>query len=304
MSKFTFQKATKKQAKGRIALMGPSGSGKTYTGLQIATGLGKRIAVVDTEHGSASKYAKTEHSDYGFDFDVLELDSFSPQNYVEAIHAAEQAGYDVVLIDSLSHAWMGKDGALEQADNAAKRNRGNSFAGWRDVTPQHNALVGAMIASKAHVIVTMRVKTEYVIEEDDRGKKVPRKIGVAPVQRQGLEYEFDVTADLDHDNNAVIDKTRCPELKGKVFRRDGEAIATILKSWLGDGAPPAPRYSDECIRRFGECSTQADIDALSAEIAQNRDKLNGGRDAVAKARAEALARVAAPAQEKPIEGIA
>ena len=123
-----FQKATKRQAKLRMALIGPSGSGKTFTALTLATALGKRVGVIDTEHGSASKYADR------FAFDCLNLTSFSPGTYVEAIAAAAAAGFDVLIIDSLSHAWSGKDGALEQVDKKAAASRsGNSFTAWRDV---------------------------------------------------------------------------------------------------------------------------------------------------------------------------
>lgn len=239
---FSFQKATKRQAKLRMALIGPSGSGKTYTALKIATRLGERVAVIDTERGSASKYSDL------FPFDVLELETFSPLTYVEAIKAAEAAGYDVLVIDSLSHAWMGKEGALEQVDRAQKRSQSsNSFAAWRDVTPMHNALVDAMLQSRLHLIGTMRAKTEYVIEQNEKGRSVPRKVGMAPVQRDGLEYEFDVVGDMDLDNNFLVSKTRCPALAGAVVSKPGDALADVLKSWLTDGAPeparPAPQFT-------------------------------------------------------------
>jgi hypothetical protein len=231
-----FQRATKQRAKLRMALAGPAGSGKTYSALAVATSLaaaaGGRIAVVDTEHGSASKYADQ------FDFDALELESFHPQRYIEAIEQAREAGYAVLVLDSLSHAWMGKDGALELVDRAAKRNQaGNSFAAWRDVTPLHNQLVEAMIASELHLIVTLRSKTEYVQEKDDRGKTIIRKIGLAPVQRDGLEYEFDVYGDLDQDNNLIIGKTRCSALAGQVIAKPGKQLAKVLVEWLGGTAP-------------------------------------------------------------------
>jgi hypothetical protein len=233
MTNLSFSKATKTQSRLRLALVGPSGSGKTYTALTIAQHLGKRVAVIDTERGSASKYADI------FTFDVLNLDTFSPLTYVDAIKAAESAGYDVLVIDSLSHAWMGKEGALEQVDNAAKRSSShNSYTAWRDVTPMHNALIDAMLQSKCHIIGTMRSKTEYVIEEDERGKKVPRKVGMAPVQRDGLEYEFDVVGDMDLDNNFLVSKTRCPALAGKVIKKPGKPLADTLAAWLSDGAKP------------------------------------------------------------------
>lgn len=229
-----FKRASKAQLKLRMALIGPAGSGKTYSALNIGQHLGEKIAVVDTEHGSASKYAGL------FAFDVLELESFHPQMYIDAISAAEQAGYDVLIIDSLSHAWMGKDGALELVDRAAKRSpSGNSFAAWRDVTPLHNKLIEAMLAAKLHLIVTMRSKMEYVQDKDDKGRTVIRKVGLQPVQRDGLEYEFDVVADMDTDNNFVVGKTRCPALAGAVVARPGKEVADTLLAWLTDGVPPA-----------------------------------------------------------------
>ena len=229
-----FQKATKKQARLRLALIGPSGSGKTYTALRTATALGKRVAVIDSERGSASKYASL------FDFDTMDLEHFAPKSYVAAINEAEKAGYDVLVIDSLSHAWMGKGGALEMVDAAAARNRGDKFSGWRDVTPEHNALVDALVRCKCHVVVTMRAKTEYVMEKDERGKTSIKKMGLAPVQRDGVEYEFDVVGDMDN-AKLVVSKTRCPALKDAVINEPGEGFAKTLREWLTDGAPaPSP----------------------------------------------------------------
>lgn len=225
----TFRAATKTGQKARIALFGPSGSGKTYTALQIAQGLGQKIAVVDTEHGSASKYADL------FRFDTLELDSFSPEIYTQAIKAAASAGYDVVVIDSLSHAWTGKDGALELVDRASKG--GNKFAGWRDVTPLHNELIDTIIGSPIHVIATMRSKTEYIVEQEGNRIKGVTKVGTAPVQRDGMEYEFDIILTLDMSNVASVDKTRCPALAGRTYRKDGASVAAQVADWLGTAAP-------------------------------------------------------------------
>src|SRR5262245_40374092 len=205
-----FTRATKLEAKLRLALSAPSGAGKTYTALQLATFLGGPIALIDTERGSASKYADL------CTFDVLELDSFHPQRYIDAIHEAEAGGYSVLIIDSLSHAWAGKDGALELVDKAAKRlsthyrsGREDSFAAWREVTPIHNAFVDAIVQSRVHLIATLRTKTEYVMESKD-GKTTPRKIGLAPIQGEGLEYELDVVDDLNQEYTLTVHKSRCP----------------------------------------------------------------------------------------------
>lgn len=232
-----FQKATKQQSKLRMALIGPSGSGKTYSALKIASAMVKRIALIDTERGSASKYADK------WNFDVLELASFSPERYMQAIHEAEQAGYELLIIDSLTHAWSGKDGALEMVDRAAKRSQsGNSFMAWREVTPVHNQLVDTILQASLHIIATMRTKTEYIQEKDERtGKIVPKKIGLAPVQRDGLEYEFDVIGDMTPDNELIISKSRCEALTGQNYKQPGAEVAAILKAWVSEGIAPTPK---------------------------------------------------------------
>lgn len=229
-----FQKATRKQLKLRLALCGPTGGGKTKTALLLAAYLGKRVAVIDSENRSASKYL----GDPGVpEFDVCELESFAPKTYVEAIKVAEAAGYDVIVVDGITQAWSGKDGALEMVDRAAKRSTtGNSFTAWRDVTPHHNALVDALVQCKAHLIVTMRSKMEHVLVENERGKKEPKKIGMAPIQRDGMEYEMDIVGELDVDHNLVITKTRCSALDGAILRKpSGRELGEPLLKWLSEG---------------------------------------------------------------------
>lgn len=231
-TKFQFKKATKKQVKARVAIAGPSGSGKTYTGLVASTALanGGRIAVIDTERGSASLY-----SDY-FSFDVLELEPpFSPKVYKQAIKAAEDAGYGVILIDSLSHAWEGEGGALDLADEATSRQRTpNSYTAWREVTPLHREMVDAMLQSKAHIVATMRSKTEYAIQKED-GKTKILKVGMAPIQRAGIEYEFTVVGDMDIDNKIVISKSRFAPLQSKVQLKPDINFFKPFVDWLNSG---------------------------------------------------------------------
>jgi hypothetical protein len=268
MSAFTFAPATREQAKARIALAGPSGSGKTYTALTLACSMGDRVAVIDTEHGSASKYAAGQDGE-GFAFDALNLDNFDPRNLVAALGAAAQARYPVVVIDSLSHFWSGVGGMLEQADHAAKRYGGNSFAGWKEARPMERQLIEAMLAYPGHVIVTMRSKTEYVIEENERGRKVPRKVGMKPEQRDGIEYEFDVVGDMDVENTLVISKSRCSALSGAVIQRPGKELADQLVEWLGGGveAPDPTEYID---RAAAEDLTYEQARALHQELDRRR----------------------------------
>ena len=243
-----FKKAVKTSAKLRLAIAGPSGSGKTYTSLAIATALadGAPIAVVDTEHGSAAKYADL------FSFDVAEMTPpFHPDKFVQFMADAAANGYAVVVLDSLTHAWSGTGGMLDLIDEIAKRKTGgNSFAAWKDGTPIQNRLIDAIVSSPIHVIATMRSKQDYVQDKDERGKTTVKKVGMAAQQREGFEYEFDVAFDMDIDNNAVVSKTRCPALTGRVFSKPGRDVAAILAEWLrGEPAkvsalvivpPPAP----------------------------------------------------------------
>src|SRR5215468_9303133 len=179
MNEEIFRRAVKYDAKLRFAVCGPSGSGKTYTLLQLATELGGPIALIDTERGSASKYADI------FEFDVLELESYDPARLIEIIDGTAVSGYRVLCIDSLSHFWIGKDGELDLVDRAARRMQNpNGFAAWKTVTPLHNALIDKIISAPLHVLVSMRAKTEWILDRDDKtGKTTPRKVGLAPVMR-------------------------------------------------------------------------------------------------------------------------
>ncbi|POB12215.1 ATP-binding protein [Sulfobacillus sp. hq2] len=217
----------------RMALVGPAGTGKTYTALRLAQGLGARIAVVDTEHDSASLYAPL------FAFDVLPLGSFAPQAYLDAIAAARTYGYDVLILDSLSHAWAGKDGILERQAKAAGPDQwGNDRLAWRAVTAEHNALIEAIMQAPLHVLVTLRSRVDYVVETDAQGKVTVRKVGLRPIQQDGLEFDLDVVGTLDEDHTLTITKTRCAALSRGVFPEPGAEVATLLRTWLQDGADP------------------------------------------------------------------
>lgn len=232
---FTFTKATKQQAKARIALTGPAGAGKTWTALKLATALGQRVAVIDTEHGSASKYADV------FGFDALSLDDTHPNNYVQAIRAAQDAGYDVVVIDSATHEWSGTRGCLALVDHAAQGKGGNNWAAWSTVTPLHNAFIEAIHRADMHVIATFRSKMDYIQTEDQRGKKVIQKVGMAAITREGAEYEFDVVGEMDLAHVMTITKTRCSALADTVIPHPGDELAATLRAWLGQGEAPKPK---------------------------------------------------------------
>jgi hypothetical protein len=227
-----FKKATKTQSRLRLAISGTSGSGKTYSSLAIAQHLGKTIAVIDTERGSASKYAGI------FSFDVCELTEFHPGRYVEAIRAADAAGYEVIVIDSLSHAWFAE---LDMA-------QGN-FSNWAKVKPLERALIDAMLGSNAHIIGTMRSKTEWVMtpSKNKRGEDTlqPTKVGMAPMQASGIEYEFDLAGEINLDHLLTISKSRCPSLSNTTHLNPGRDLAEQMLLWLSDGTPETETPAQE-----------------------------------------------------------
>ncbi|KNB67064.1 ATP-binding protein [Mycobacteroides abscessus] len=258
----TFKPATREASHARIALSGPSGSGKTYTALALGTALSDRVAFVDTERGSASKYVGLN----GWQFDTVQPDSFAPLSLVELLGTAAGAEYGCVVVDSLSHYWMGVDGMLEQADRRSRN--GNSFSGWKEVRPEERRMIDALVAFPGHVVVTMRSKTEYVIEENERGKKVPRKVGMKPEQRDGIEYEFDLVGDLDHDNTLTVVKSRIHTLSKAVIPFPGEELAQQISEWLSDGekVPTVAEYRKKALA----LNSMDGLKALFEEVAGHR----------------------------------
>lgn len=195
------RQAERKQARIRMGLQGPSGSGKTFGALQIAYGLcgnWKKICVIDSEHNAADLYAHMGP------FNVLGIGvPFSPESFSEAIKLAENAGMDVIIIDSISHEWEGQGGILDIHSSMA----GNSFTNWNKITPRHNQFVQTMLQSPAHIIATIRTKQDYVLN-DRNGKKVPEKVGLKGITRDGMDYEFTLALDIDMKHYAVASKDR------------------------------------------------------------------------------------------------
>lgn len=225
-----FKKAERKKSKLRLALAGPSGSGKTTGALLLAKGLGGSIAVVDTERGSASLYADL------VDFDVMELTPpYTPERYIHAIQEAEKAGYSTLILDSITHEWAGAGGILAQVDIIAKaRYGGNSIAAWAELTPRHQAFIDTILASKMHVIVTMRTKAVYLEVDKGGGKKKMEKHGSTPQQRDGLEYDFTTMLDLSIDGHfATTSKDRTGLFKDPVCL--SEKVGKDLITWLEKG---------------------------------------------------------------------
>lgn len=222
-----FQRAQRKKAKLRMSIAGISGTGKTWSALEIASGMypkGK-IALLDSEAGRGELYGED------FVYDCAQISApFSPRKYIDAIRNAEKSGYDVLVIDSLSHAWVGDGGVLSIVESAG----GQFQNGWKRGTPEHNALVEAIVQSKIHIIMTMRSKADYVIEINEKGKNAPRKVGLAPVQRDGLEYEMTIAMDMSHDHLAHVTKDNT-QLYDQQFIKPSKLMGEQIMSWLNSG---------------------------------------------------------------------
>lgn len=249
---FPFTDAVRRQAKLRIALDGPSGSGKTHSALLLALGLvdnnplrddgSKRIGVIDTEKNSASLEAGKPGIP---EFQSAPLGSpYTPARYVQLIKIAAEH-FDVLIIDSLSHAWSAEGGILDTVDQKQASQR-NKFAAWREVTPMHNALVEALLQADCHIIACIRTKTHWDFEEDDKGKKKPVKVGLKPEQREGIEYEFTLVFDLSlekHIATASKDRTSLfdTQTEGKRCVMLTPAHGKELADWMNSGAEPLPK---------------------------------------------------------------
>lgn len=253
MTNIIIRKASRKRAKLRLGISGASGSGKTMGALLLAYGIAgdwDKVGLIDTEEGSGELYVGvTKHGVTIGEFQYVRISKdFSPVHYINAQKALEAAGCEVIIHDSLTHAWAGTDGLLDKQGKIAGKS-GNSYTAWREVTPQHNALVAAMLQSPSHIIATMRSKVEYAMQDGDNGKKKIVKLGMAPIQREGMEYEFTVFFDIDSNSIASTSKDRTDlfstvNAAGQLDKRSfiiTPDTGKELLSWLDTGAEPPPR---------------------------------------------------------------
>jgi hypothetical protein len=263
-----FAKASLRAVRIRMAFCGPSKSGKTWESLLVADGMLKtlqeggnlqgngRIALIDTEDRSASKYADD------FDFDVIEIDEFSPEVYIEWINNAAKEKYSALILDSISHEWAGKKGILEYHQVQASYAGVNSYSAWARATPKHNAFIEALIRYPGHVFATVRAKSEYAMEKDDTGKTIIRELGLGPIQRDSTVYEFDIWANVAEDHSLRIKGSRCRYLSDKTYLpEEVKFIGPVLARWISEtihlNLPVAnPKISEEVIAELKELGDQ------------------------------------------------
>jgi hypothetical protein len=263
------RKARRSATKLRLLLTGPSGSGKTWGALQIAKGIGGKCVVIDTEEGSSDLY------DHLHDFDVIDLrPPFSPERYIEAIAAAEAAGYEVIIVDSVTHCWSGSGGCLELLEDVAKAQfRGNTWSAFSVITPRWRAFVDKLLRSPAHVICSGRSKTETA-QVDDHGKKKVAKLGMKLEARDGLEFEFTCVLDVIHDGHyATVSKDRTG-----LFAGDPKPITVEtgrrLAEWLAGGhAVEVTAVDDQAVvakarDAISEAATVDRLDKVMKAVAQ------------------------------------
>jgi hypothetical protein len=265
------RKAKRSATKLRLLLTGPSNSGKTWGAILIAKGLGGRCVIIDTEQGSSDIY------DSLHDFDVIDLKPpFTPESYIDAIQTAETAGYEVIVVDSISHEWSGKGGCLELVDEVARAKfKGNTWSAYSEITPRHRAFIDAMLRSSAHIIATGRAKTETAQVEENGRKKVV-KLGMKTETRDGVEYEFTIVLDLVHDGHfATVSKDRT-----NLFNTDPKPISVEtgkrLAAWLAAGheIPAAPVHSAAFIRARDAIMHAPKSPAVQAKFSKRLEELS------------------------------
>jgi hypothetical protein len=249
----------RRQARIKMALQAPSGAGKTYSSLLIAYGITNdwgKIAIIDTENGSADLYAHLGS------YNVLSLKPpYSPENYIQAIEICEKAGMEVIIIDSISHCW---DFLLDYHASLT----GNSFTNWAKVTPRQKSFVDKILQSPNHILATMRVKQDYVLNQVD-GKYVPEKVGLKSIQKEGLEYEFAIVLDIDIKHNAVSSKDRTGLFSDKPAFKITVETGKKIKEWCN-----AAVTEEDIKKQITECQTMENLIALYKKYPTWYDKLH------------------------------
>lgn len=252
------RKASRQKAKIRLGLSAQSGGGKTYSALLIAYGLAgndwSKVAIIDTENGSADLYC-----DLG-NYNVLSLTApYAPERYIEAIQDCENAGMEVVIIDSITHEWDGKGGCLEIVEQL-----GGKYQNWAQVTPRHQTFVDAILQSKCHVITTVRRKQDYeMIKEGNR--VTVQKVGLKEVTREGFEYELTVNLELDTNHNATASKDRTGLFSGKPPFVPSAETGKMLLEWCNIGEDVLKAIIDACAA-LEQCKTVEEMTALKQSL--------------------------------------
>ena len=223
------QKAKRHQVKLRLGLSGASGFGKSYSALLLAFGITNdwsKIAIIDTENGSASLYSHLG------DYNVLSLtDPYSPERYIEAIQTCENDSVEVIIIDSITHEWNGKGGCLQIHEQL-----GGRFQDWAKLSPRHQAFIDAILKSKCHIITTTRRKVDYSLDTSQNGRAKVVKHGTKEITREGFEYELTVNFELINDKHlAKASKDRTGLFTNKPEFVINASTGKKIIAWCNEG---------------------------------------------------------------------
>lgn len=243
---FEVKKAKRQRRPLKVSMEGLSGGGKTYTALRLAydmirRGIGKRLVILDSENESASLYAGTVEDGQTWDYEVADIprQKRNPAGYTEAYEWAVGQGFDIIIIDSLSHAWHG---ALQDVDRYAASHKGDKLGGWAALTPQQQTMIQTLTDTRAHCFCTMRVKSDFQ-DQEVNGKTRKVKVGLKADQRDNTEYEYDIVLRFEAGNEVYVEKVRgCAAMNGKYATRPGPAFwKPLLDWWLAapDATPAA-----------------------------------------------------------------
>lgn len=229
---FQFHKAERRRSKIRVWLSGMSSSGKSYSALELAKGFGGKVAMIDTENSRGEMYGGK------YEYDALQLEApHTPERYIDAIRAAEQGGYNVLIIDSMSHEWTR---LLEEKGRLDERG-GNQYTNWNKPTARHNALLEAVIQSPIpYIIQTCRVKRDYVLTENEKGKMEPKLVGLANVQRDGAEYDLSIEFRIDALHYATALKDNTGLFLGREPVQLNPSHGEAIRLWRDEGKEAEP----------------------------------------------------------------
>ena len=257
------RKATRSKAKIRLGLSAVSGGGKTMSALLIAKGLAggdlSKVALIDTENGSGDLYAHLG------DYQVLPLEApYTPERYIEAIRACENAGVEVIIVDSITHEWDGKGGVLDISNSMT----GNSYTNWAKLTPRHNAFVDTILQSPCHIITTVRRKQDYEMTKDSQGKVKVEKVGLKEVTREGFEYEVTINMELDIKHNATVSKDRTGLFMDKPEFVPTEETGKAILAWCETGSEPEKTPLQNALEEIKGAKSIAELTAIKGKYSQ------------------------------------
>lgn len=284
----SMRRAERKKVRLKLGISAQSGGGKTLSSLIFAYGIirgthpdwsdeeiWQKICVVDSENGSSELYVNYTVKGTGFhigEFNVISLSPpFTTDKYNDSIDLAVKEGIEVLIIDSMTHLWNGQGALLEKQGNVAKRT-GNSYTAWREITPEFNRFIDNLLQSDIHIIATMRSKTEYVQEKDEKGRTTIRKVGMAPIFRDGVEYEFSMFMDLDSEHQAHVTKDRTGILADEYFvvtEKEGIKVA----NWLNSGKEMVPNEDAISVKKASEAVHVSNNNANLGEMIEQIDNL-------------------------------